>query len=348
MNPHSHYVILHLVAPLRLQTFIAPVLLKAHQLGKILLGSAGYPLRAIIQLVPCTAFAKVSCKSVHQLSATINNLLVANHIGGQSGSSPSAGATSLPPTNQRGRSNSQSSPTHSRATSPLRLFQWSLHRAHSREDPFVAVDPFKWHFRICNIPPGQPKPDEEQASCVAPLSCCFPSSTTKSSPQVDTLFSNSRSFLFDTFPRQLYLNCLLRLPSLYFSRVARVFEDAEVSKGDMQRIIDSARGKSIGGQTVDPGGRAGGTAAPQNTSEVGVTLPFPNDWVPPAVSVPLARFKHSWEDFIDSLMREWKTLNLVSALLCSYVMHRLLLNFLDFTSGQSCQCSKSKKWQMIQ
>jgi hypothetical protein len=30
------------------------------------------------------------------------------------------------------------------------------------------------------------------------------------------------------------------------------------------------------------------------------------------------RFKHSWEAFIDSLLRAWKTLNVVSALLLSY------------------------------
>ena len=46
-------------------------------------------------------------------------------------------------------------------------------------------------------------------------------------------------------------------------------------------------------------------------------LPFPEDWNPPAVSPAIARFKHSWEQFVDSLLREWKTLNLVSVLLCT-------------------------------
>jgi hypothetical protein len=49
------------------------------------------------------------------------------------------------------------------------------------------------------------------------------------------------------------------------------------------------------------------------------SLPFPDDWSPPDVSPALIRFKHSWEAFIDSLLREWKTLNLVSVLLLSYV-----------------------------
>ncbi|TFY67068.1 hypothetical protein EVJ58_g1864 [Rhodofomes roseus] len=51
-----------------------------------------------------------------------------------------------------------------------------------------------------------------------------------------------------------------------------------------------------------------------------VLLPFPDDWNPETVSPALVRFKHSWEQFVDSLLREWKTLNLVSALLCTCVL----------------------------
>lgn len=46
-------------------------------------------------------------------------------------------------------------------------------------------------------------------------------------------------------------------------------------------------------------------------------LPFLDKWTPPVVSPALIQFKHSWEAFIDSLLREWKTLNLVLALLAS-------------------------------
>lgn len=59
----------------------------------------------------------------------------------------------------------------------------------------------------------------------------------------------------------------------------------------------------------------------------GQLMPYPEDWSPPAVSPALARFKNSWEAFIDSLMREWKTQNVVSALLLSSVvlqLHRLI------------------------
>jgi hypothetical protein len=82
-----------------------------------------------------------------------------------------------------------------------------------------------------------------------------------------------------------------------------VFEDAEVSKPDIQRMIDaSAINEGSDGQVV---------------SNMPSVLPFPEDWNPSTVSPALARFKYSWELLIDSLLREWKTLNLVSALLLS-------------------------------
>ncbi|PFH46375.1 hypothetical protein AMATHDRAFT_155284 [Amanita thiersii Skay4041] len=49
-------------------------------------------------------------------------------------------------------------------------------------------------------------------------------------------------------------------------------------------------------------------------------LPLPEEWTPSLVSPALIRFKNSWEFFIDSLMREWKTLNVVSALLLSAIL----------------------------
>lgn len=133
-------------------------------------------------------------------------------------------------------------------------------------------------------------------------------------------------FLTDTLPRQIYLHFLLRLPSLYFSRVVRIFEDAEVSKHEIQRMIeacapdgdlDQAGDEIPGRRTMSPSGTMrgnGGKVEPQR-----VFLPFPEEWNPPTVSPALARFKSSWEQLVDSLMREWKTLNLVSALLCTYV-----------------------------
>jgi hypothetical protein len=41
------------------------------------------------------------------------------------------------------------------------------------------------------------------------------------------------------------------------------------------------------------------------------------DWNPSNVPPSLSRFKSSWEEFVDTLIKEWKTLNIVSALLLS-------------------------------
>lgn len=131
-----------------------------------------------------------------------------------------------------------------------------------------------------------------------------------------------RIFLLDTFPRHLYLHALFRLPALYFSRVSRIFEDAEVSKHEVQRLIEACipaneENDMSAGIAANLGFSAAfGTARARNAGSV---LPFPEDWKPPSVSPALSRFKHSWETFVDTLIREWKTLNLVSVLLCTYV-----------------------------
>ena len=208
----------------------------------------------------------------------------------------------------------QRSPSPSRGVLPLRslLGRFSpLGRAHSREDPFIPVDPFRLHgpvslnpFSRCFGARRRPA-DEEAASSrpgdssldLAPCGTCACVSLLRSAR-----FHNMHLLAFDTFPRQLYLHAQLRLPSLYFSRVARIFEDAAVSRPEIQKIIDACEG----GETENVQGR---------TRTVG--LPFPEEWVPPNVSPALARFKRSWESFVDSLVKEWKTLNVLSALLLS-------------------------------
>lgn len=123
---------------------------------------------------------------------------------------------------------------------------------------------------------------------------------------------SSKLLFVDVIFHQIYLTLLLRLPALYWTRVARVFEDAEVSRPDIQRMIDAYNLDNEILSFDSPGGRsAGGRSASM------WMLPFPEDWNPPLVSPALARFKRSWEMFVDSLLREWKTLNLVSALLCT-------------------------------
>ena len=78
----------------------------------------------------------------------------------------------------------------------------------------------------------------------------------------------------------------------------------------------SITGRLASGAVPAAGVSAAGGAATA-ISMTHMPLPFPDEWSPPLVSPALVRFKHSWEDFIDSLLREWKTLNVVSALLAS-------------------------------
>lgn len=220
------------------------------------------------------------------------------------------------------------SPSQSRAASPLRRLGWALHRHHAREEPFVLVDP----FRLSGFSRGkrgastreEGRRDGEDYE--APFWGCLPlpASAAKSEGVITetpdggwfTLVSDTQIFLFDTLPRQVYLILLLGLPALYWSRVARVFEDAELSKPDVRRMIDASGSNAfhLPSYYQSPS-RPVLRSVPPTT-----LLPFPDEWNPDTVSPALLRFKHSWEQFVDSLLREWKTLNLVSALLCTCVL----------------------------
>lgn len=113
-----------------------------------------------------------------------------------------------------------------------------------------------------------------------------------------TLSTYITAFVFDTIPRLLYSYALLRLPSLYFARVARVFEDADLSMPEIKRMALEL--------------------ANQYTENVHQVL-FTNlsNQAPP--SSPFWDLKTNWESFIDSLLREWKTLNIISVLLLRYL-----------------------------
>ncbi len=276
------------------------------------------------------------------------------------------------------QSGSQSQPS-SRATSPLRILQqWSSGFYRQRgpvEEPFVLVNPYAARSRskskrktpklcrTCLTKQQQQEQQETQAGGGNSTSAIIDAKSITSSNlpygcthvvPFSTIFKVVdllRFFVTDTLPRQFYLNFLLCLPALYFSRVARIFEDAEVSKPDIQRMVETGGGDDTGffflpssaeGAHMGFGTRAGNSRGPSMSpgaasgvrlsSQIGVApasapiqhynhhhqpLPCPEDWAPPLVSPALMRFKVSWETFIDSLMREWKTLNLVSALLLS-------------------------------
>ncbi|KAG5332546.1 hypothetical protein C0989_006918 [Termitomyces sp. Mn162] len=162
-------------------------------------------------------------------------------------------------------------------------FEFSTPQAYVAIDPFVpsvAQSVANFHYSRPTATPSHIEPQTMQHPQMEAHSV------------IDTPASSYiLAFLLDTLPRQIYLYFLFTLPSLYFSRVARIFEEAELSMPDIKRMaIESAN------NTQDP-------------------LWFPSAYGFP----PVMRLKTSWEQFIDSLTKEWKTLNLVSILLLSSV-----------------------------
>lgn len=109
-----------------------------------------------------------------------------------------------------------------------------------------------------------------------------------------TLSTYIVAFAFDTLPRLLYSYLLLRFPSLYFSRVARIFEDADLTMPEIKQMALQLANQH-----------------PDDVHQVLFTNLSNNA---PAAS-PFWNLKSNWEFFIESLLREWKTLNIISVLL---------------------------------
>ena len=93
----------------------------------------------------------------------------------------------------------------------------------------------------------------------------------------------------------MYLYFLLRLPAFYFSRVARIFEEADMTMSEIK-------------------GMAVATLIPMTEPDAAL-----HDW-DHTITTLNSKLKITWEAFIDSLLREWKTLNIVSVLLLSCVL----------------------------
>ncbi|PPR04908.1 hypothetical protein CVT24_007152 [Panaeolus cyanescens] len=254
------------------------------------------------------------------------------------------------------------SPPRSRASSPFHfLHQLSsgFHRSHrpvAPEEPFIPINPYKINFSLPCCASSSPGDLENGGSSATSQAYECNDLMPQAVEPVKSTLKDALKFFGDTLPRQLYLNILLRLPAMYFSRVARVFEDAEVSKPDILRMMNAGYGSSrmanaaappnqqalgVSGQsspapllpdnvnstsnqryppTINALGMAAQVAAAPAGSVIFTPLPFPDEWTPGTVSPALIRFKHSWEAFIDSLLKEWKTLNVVSALLASAIL----------------------------
>lgn len=105
--------------------------------------------------------------------------------------------------------------------------------------------------------------------------------------------------LINTLPRHIYLLCLLRLPAFYFSRVDRIFKDADLSISQIKEMALKVTAEQKGGFR-------------SNLLSTGTYYRIPDaPSLPPAYKA----LKGSWEAFIDALIKEWETLNFVSVLL---------------------------------
>ncbi|TFK28947.1 hypothetical protein FA15DRAFT_664591 [Coprinopsis marcescibilis] len=93
--------------------------------------------------------------------------------------------------------------------------------------------------------------------------------------------------------RQTYLYVFLGLPALYYNRVAAVFDDANIDIVRMKRLV--LEHASFDRQGI------------------------------PDSTIPLAyqKMTDTWEQLIDTLLKEWKTVNLVSVLLLSAIVSLL-------------------------
>ncbi|TEB27497.1 hypothetical protein FA13DRAFT_1736345 [Coprinellus micaceus] len=122
-----------------------------------------------------------------------------------------------------------------------------------------------------------------------------------------TWFTITSSLVLDVVPRQIYLHLLLRFPALYFSRVTRIFQDANLGVGEIKRMaleaVDLDKDEGLHRMLVYQG-------------------VFPQEWHggEGKASASYTNLRNSWQGFIDSLMREWKTLNIVSVLLLSAIL----------------------------
>ncbi|KAF8969627.1 hypothetical protein BDZ97DRAFT_1915174 [Flammula alnicola] len=102
---------------------------------------------------------------------------------------------------------------------------------------------------------------------------------------------------------QIYFHVLLRLPSLYFSRVSRIFDEANLNLYEMaEMVFETAAGSDN-----------------KDTTKVAMNLQV-SQLVPPKIRPQYERLKISWESFIDSLMREWETFNIVSVMLLTAIL----------------------------
>ncbi|KAJ7587094.1 hypothetical protein C8J56DRAFT_787159, partial [Mycena floridula] len=112
-----------------------------------------------------------------------------------------------------------------------------------------------------------------------------------------------------TLPHFVYLHILLRLPKFYYARVANIFVQCELMLPDIQQmaVATSKQWKELGKQ---------GVIRPATWDGMAVQT----------FSPALSHFKDTWETFIEALLREWNTLNIISALVLPTILTVLQIN----------------------
>jgi hypothetical protein len=106
------------------------------------------------------------------------------------------------------------------------------------------------------------------------------------------------SFIAETVPSRIYFCLLLQLPWLYFNRVMTVVYNSQLGRPDIKKMGDNRRHPKT------------------NLADVVADMDelLDDDG---KLSPCQKRFKKCRKDFVDSLIKEWETLNVVSGLLAT-------------------------------
>ncbi|TFK67679.1 hypothetical protein BDN72DRAFT_879516 [Pluteus cervinus] len=113
------------------------------------------------------------------------------------------------------------------------------------------------------------------------------------------------AFFIDVVFRQIYWHLLLRVPEVYWSRVLRILQDADIPIHEVASVVSQAR------------------SVQSSASSSRYTLPMIHA---KDCSERFAQLNLSWEHFLDSAMREWKIMNLVSVLLLGAIASLLQID----------------------
>lgn len=193
------------------------------------------------------------------------------------------------------------------------------------------------HVRFDGVP-SEPSSSHSVASYTGIASSHLPKPVTANALGQSNLSLTPQDvafFVLETAPINLYLCFLLGIPLLYRSRVARICGEAELSLPDIKEMARTRADEWKPKENVGPGGRA-------RTMSFGSWTPVSPPDQMTAVPTRLLKFRSSWENFIETLMKEWQTLNIISVLLLSSVflpLFHLSLPELASGTGLSSQCS---------